>query len=82
MAVPLHSGDKIVGTIGLAYERSSELQFDEAKVELVGRFAELASIALDNARLFTQSKEQARRLALLNQMGREMNLAKRCLAQR
>ncbi len=75
MAVPLHSANKVVGTIGLAYERDSELQFDEAKVELVGRFAELASIALDNARLFTESKEQARRLGLLNQMGREMNRA-------
>ncbi len=75
MAVPLHSGDKIVGTIGLAYLRSSNLQFDEAKVELVNRFAELASLALDNARLFTESKEQVRRLGLLNQMGRKMNLA-------
>ena len=75
MAVPLHSGGRIVGTIGLAYTTDSELEFDQAKVELVGRFAELASIALDNARLFTQSREQARRLAILNQMGREMNLA-------
>jgi signal transduction histidine kinase/CheY-like chemotaxis protein/HPt (histidine-containing phosphotransfer) domain-containing protein/PAS domain-containing protein len=75
MAVPLHSSDKIVGTIGLAYERSSELRFDEAKVELVGRFAELASMALDNAKLFTESKEQSRRLAVLNQMGRELSLA-------
>jgi signal transduction histidine kinase/DNA-binding response OmpR family regulator/PAS domain-containing protein len=75
MAVPLHSSDKIVGTIGLAYERSSELRFDDAKVELVGRFAELASMALDNAKLFTESKEQSRRLAVLNQMGRELNLA-------
>ncbi|MFN2137028.1 MAG: GAF domain-containing protein, partial [Candidatus Promineifilaceae bacterium] len=75
MAVPLHSGDKIVGTIGMAYDHDTDLQFDDAKVVLVGRFAELASIALDNARLFTDSKEQNRRLALLNQMGREMNLA-------
>jgi len=75
MAVPLHSSDKIVGTIGLAYARDSELRFDKAKVELVGRFAELASMALDNAKLFTESKEQSRRLSVLNQMGREMNMA-------
>ena len=75
MAVPLRSGNKVVGTIGLAYERNSQLQFDEAKVELVNQFAELASVALDNARLFTDSREYSRRLSLLNQMGREMNYA-------
>ena len=74
-AVPLRSGNRVVGTIGLAFDVRSPRQFDEAKVELVARFAELASLALDNARLFTESKEQTRRLSLLNEMGHEMNLA-------
>ena len=44
-------------------------------MELLGRFAQLASLALDNARLFTQTQEQTRRLELLNEMGKELNRA-------
>jgi signal transduction histidine kinase/CheY-like chemotaxis protein len=74
-AVPLKSGDEVVGTIGMGYDAESERMFGDAEVELLRRFAELASLALDNARLFTQTQEQARRLALLNEMGRHMSLA-------
>ena len=42
-------------------------------MELLDRFAQLASLALDNARLFTQTQEQARRLALLSEMGEELS---------
>jgi signal transduction histidine kinase/DNA-binding response OmpR family regulator/HPt (histidine-containing phosphotransfer) domain-containing protein/PAS domain-containing protein len=73
MAVPLKSGDQVVGTIGMAYGVESERAFSDAEVELLSRFAELASLALDNARLFTQTQEQARRLALLSQMGEQLN---------
>ncbi|MEJ2559628.1 MAG: GAF domain-containing protein, partial [Anaerolineae bacterium] len=73
MAVPLKSGDQVVGTIGMAYGVESERTFGDAEVELLSRFAELASLALDNARLFTQTQEQARRLALLSQMGEQLN---------
>jgi signal transduction histidine kinase len=45
-------------------------------VDLLSRFAELASVALDNARMFADTEEQARRLALLNEMGRQMSLAR------
>ena len=77
MAVPLKSGDRVVGTIGLAYSAESDRTFGDEEVELLSRFAELASLALDNARLFAQTQEQARRLALLSQMGEQlkMNLA-------
>ncbi len=72
-AVPLKSGDQVVGTIGMAYGVESERVFGDVEVELLSRFAELASLALDNARLFTQTQEQARRLALLSQMGEQLN---------
>ena len=48
---------------------------DDDKVEVMSRFAELASLALDNARLFAQSQDQTYRLTLLNEMGRQMSLA-------
>ncbi|RPI48753.1 MAG: GAF domain-containing sensor histidine kinase, partial [Chloroflexi bacterium] len=60
--VPLTSGSETVGVLGLAYNGGSTRTFGEAEVELLNRFAALASIALDNARLFAMSQE-ARALA-------------------
>ncbi len=73
LAVPLKTNNKLIGTIGMAYDNESERDFGEAEVELLSRFAELASLALDNARLFEQTQEQARRLALLSEMGEAFN---------
>jgi signal transduction histidine kinase/CheY-like chemotaxis protein/HPt (histidine-containing phosphotransfer) domain-containing protein len=75
VAVPLMSGEEVVGTIGMAYGADDDRTFDEAQVEILGRFAQLASLALDNARLFTQTQEQTQRLELLSEMGKELNRA-------
>jgi len=48
--VPLSSGDQVVGVIGLA-SGSAERTFREREIDALTRFAQLASIALDNARL-------------------------------
>ncbi len=61
--VPLLSGDRIVGTVGLAYSAESQRQFDQADIELLNRFAQLASLALDNAHLFMEA-QQARAAAI------------------
>ena len=74
-AVPLKSGDQVVGTIGMAYGSEPEGRFGEEELELLSRFAELASLALDNARMFVQMQEQAEKLVVLNDMAREMSLA-------
>ncbi|HEY5668861.1 MAG TPA: response regulator, partial [Anaerolineales bacterium] len=55
-AAPLKSGDQVVGTIGMAYELDSDRTFGENEVELLSRFAELASLALDNAQLFMEAQ--------------------------
>jgi PAS domain S-box-containing protein len=52
--VPLHSGSKVAGVIAMASEIGSNRTFGEDEVELLNRFAQLASIALDNARLFEE----------------------------
>ena len=74
-AVPLRSGDEVVGAIGMAYGADQERTFGDAEVEVMNRFAELASLALDNARLFVESEKHTRRLEWLNEMGRQMSLA-------
>jgi signal transduction histidine kinase/DNA-binding response OmpR family regulator/PAS domain-containing protein len=57
MIVPLKSDGQAVGTIGMASESESHRIFTDQEVELLSRFAELASLALDNARLYTQAQE-------------------------
>jgi len=60
--VPLHSGSEVVGVLALASDKGSNRVFTPDEVELLTRFAELASLALDNARLYTAAQE-ARRAA-------------------
>ncbi len=61
-AVPLTSREMMVGAIGLAFHNEPDRRFDAEQVDLLSRFAELASLALDNARLFaeaTKAREEA-----------------------
>ncbi len=73
--VPLRSGEEVVGVLALAYEESVNRKFGDEEVELLSRFAQLASIALDNARLFEAEQAQrqmlearAEQLATLNRI--------------
>ena len=64
VAVPLRVGGEVVGVIGLAYAELGR-RFGPAQVALVERFAQLAALALENARLYTalhQSEELHRRI--------------------
>jgi class 3 adenylate cyclase/CHASE3 domain sensor protein/putative methionine-R-sulfoxide reductase with GAF domain len=72
MGVPLKSGDEVVGVLGMAYVEPG-LKFGQGEVELLGRFAQLASISLDNARLFAAAKEARIRSEEANQRITEQN---------
>ena len=74
-AAPLKSDNQVIGVIGMAYGMDSSRMFGDTEMEFLNRFAELASLALDNVRLFSQTQDQAHRLALLNEMGRQLSLA-------
>jgi signal transduction histidine kinase/HAMP domain-containing protein len=69
IGVPLTSGNQVVGALGLAFDSqvSNELTFEEDQVELLNRFAHLASIALDNARLYTAAKDARRQAEAANE---------------
>jgi|GEM_PF-2033642 len=54
IGVPLKSGSHLVGVLG--YE--GDVPFSEEQVELLLGFAELASITLDNARLYTAAQQE------------------------
>jgi PAS domain S-box-containing protein len=57
MGVPLLSGSEVVGVIGVARPLAGP-PFGQDEIDLIGRFANLASIALDNARLHTSLQEE------------------------
>ncbi len=61
IGVPLKSGNQVIGVLGMAYDTGTDRSFGDEEVSVVGRFAELASISLDNARLFAAAQEARRR---------------------
>ena len=57
VAVPLAYGDDVIGALGLARDHADGRSFEQSEVDRLQRFAQLASIALDNARLYAQAHE-------------------------
>jgi PAS domain S-box-containing protein len=73
IGVPLKSGDQVIGVLGMAYDIGSEREFGDEEVTLLGRFAELASISLDNARLYASAQEARRHAEEANERVLEQN---------
>ena len=57
LGVPLVSDGRVTGIIGLAFSDPGR-RFSGAEVEQASRFAELASIALQNARMYAEAKQE------------------------
>lgn len=81
--VPLRSDANVVGIIGLAYLDEFR-KFDDAEIQVLQRFAQLATIALDNARLYeraqTELSERARAETALAEQLRDTELVSRVTA--
>jgi PAS domain S-box-containing protein len=58
MGVPLTSGRQVIGVIGLAYDAEDPRTFGDEEVETLNRFAQLASVALDNAQLYATAQRE------------------------
>jgi PAS domain S-box-containing protein len=59
VALPLRAANEIVGVIGLIHVEEQK-SFSREEVDLLDRFARLASVALDNARLYTAAQDELR----------------------
>jgi PAS domain S-box-containing protein len=57
VTVPLKSGSQVVGVLSLNHLEDG-LTFGNDEIMILSRFAELASIALDNARLYTSVQQE------------------------
>ena len=55
---PLLYGTQLVGVLGMAYDHDVSREFGPDEVVSVDRFAELASLVLINARLFTAARQE------------------------
>jgi len=62
MGVPLKSRQRVIGVISLAYGYQSNRIPSHDEIDMLSRFAQLASIAIDNARLYADS-EDAKKVA-------------------
>lgn len=58
VALPLRAASDMVGVIGLVSVEADA--FDSEKIDLLDRYARLASVALDNARLYSAAQEELR----------------------
>ncbi len=56
LGVPLRSGQTIIGVIGIS--RLGSQPFKDEEISIIERFAHLACIALDNARLYTSAQQE------------------------
>jgi PAS domain S-box-containing protein len=63
-SVPLTSNAQVIGVLGMAYVESGQT-FSEEKLQMLIQFAALASVALENARLFTAERRRANELDAL-----------------
>ncbi|MEM7537879.1 MAG: GAF domain-containing sensor histidine kinase, partial [Chloroflexota bacterium] len=57
IGVPIYSGATVTGVIGLVYDEKGRT-FTKNEIDLMTRFSHLASIALDNARLYAASQQE------------------------
>ena len=62
MGIPLKFRHQVIGVISLAYGFQSSFIPSHDEIDMLSRFAQLASIAIDNARLYTAS-ENAKKVA-------------------
>lgn len=60
VGIPLKAEDHVLGVLGLASVEGA-LQFGEEMVGILGRFAELATIALDNVKLYDDLRRELAR---------------------
>jgi C4-dicarboxylate-specific signal transduction histidine kinase len=63
---------QVVGVLGIAYGVESDRTFGQEEVELLSRFGQLASVALDNVRLYEAAQRQVAELEALRQVSLSM----------
>lgn len=58
VAIPLYSGTTILGVLGLSYDRESNRIFSQNVLDKLTMFARLATIAIENVKLFAEANKE------------------------
>jgi PAS domain S-box-containing protein len=78
--VPLRSRTEVVGVLGIAHSEPGR-GFDPSDMALLSRFAHLASLALESARLYTSAKDELAERRRAESAVREAELRYRTLVE-
>ena len=78
--VPLRSRTEVVGVLGIAHSERGR-GFDPSDMALLSRFAHLASLALESARLYTSAKDELAERRRAESAVREAELRYRTLVE-
>jgi len=70
LGVPIRSGDRITGVFSVQDQRAN--LFTESDVRLLSTLAASLEVALENARLFSETQQRAAELATINTVSREL----------
>jgi GAF domain-containing protein len=70
--VPIREGDRIIAVLSVT-DSTGLRQFGAADVELLERFANLAAIAIQNARLLSSEQQSRKQADILRQISGEIN---------
>ncbi|HLA16673.1 MAG TPA: response regulator, partial [Candidatus Limnocylindrales bacterium] len=70
LGVPILIGDRALGVIAIGSSRQHA--FGEADVRLASTIASSAGVALENARLFEETRQRAAELAIVNSVGQAL----------
>jgi GAF domain-containing protein len=73
IALPLIAGERVLGALDV--QSAHEAAFDEASTTVLQSLADQIAIALNNAEQFHRAERQARALAVLNQLSRDLAMA-------
>jgi signal transduction histidine kinase/DNA-binding response OmpR family regulator len=71
LTVPLNVGGRLIGAIGIA-DTDPERQFGPTDVHLLNLFANQATLAIENARLFEAEQRRADQFQVISEVGRRM----------
>jgi GAF domain-containing protein/anti-sigma regulatory factor (Ser/Thr protein kinase) len=71
LGVPIFKADEVVGAIGVA--RNDRRPFSDAEIRLVRTFADQAAIAMENVRLFNETKQALERQTAIGEILRVMS---------
>jgi signal transduction histidine kinase/CheY-like chemotaxis protein len=74
LAVPIRLRDQVIGAFGLQ-DTGDERQWSEEEIGMVEAIADQVALALENARLFADTRHRAEQLATLHRVGLDITTA-------